>query len=86
MVLVSYDIKDGEIITLLRNKAKEHGDTHPILPDIFALDTQYNNELAKELMKIVEGTGRICITEIHRNTMNGWFGEECVKWINSKTF
>lgn len=86
MILVSFDIKDYEVTTSLISKVKELGDMFMILPSVFALDIQYSDDIAKQLMKIVESFGRICITEIHRNTMNGWFGEECANWINSKSF
>ena len=86
MILVSFDIKDYEVTTKLISKAKELGDMFMVLPNVFALDVQYTDDIAKQLMKIAEGVGRICVAEIHRKTMNGWFATECVSWINSKSF
>ena len=75
-----------EVTTKLISKAKDLGDMLMILPNVFALVVQYTDDITKQLMKIAEGVGRICVAEIHRKTMNGWFATECVSWINSKSF
>lgn len=87
MLLIVYNITSENVISKLRMKAQEYGEVNHIMPFAFLLDTNVDeSSLNKEFMDIVSNNGRIIITRIRRNEINGWFSSDSVDWINSKQF
>lgn len=87
MLLVIYDISSEDVIGRLKDKAKEFGEMKQILPSSFLLDTLTDlSEVNQEFLDIVSNNGRIIISQIRRNEVNGWLSTESVNWINSKNF
>ena len=87
MLLVVYDISSEDVISRLRDKAKEFGEMKQILPSSFLLDTSTDlSNVNQEFLDIVSNNGRIIISQIRRNEVNGWLSTESVNWINSKSF
>lgn len=87
MFLVSYDISSEEVLSRLKDKAKEYGEIKQILPSTFLLDVEDNfSQINKDFLDIVSNNGRIIIARITRSNLNGWLSTESVDWINSKSF
>lgn len=87
MLLVVYDISSEDVIGRLKDKAKEFGEMKQILPSSFLLDTSTDLSMVnQDFLDIVSNNGRIIISQIHRNEVNGWLSTESVNWINGKNF
>ncbi len=85
MLLVAYNIYSEDVVSRLKDKAKEYGEIRQILPSCFLVDTTESlSVMSKSFLDIVSTNGRIMMSIIHPNEVDGWLSADSVKWINER--
>ena len=87
MLLVSYNIKDTEVLDKFIIKAKTFGDVQKILPNCFLIDTQKDlNDVSASFRRVLSNNGLFLVAKFVRNELSGWLSMQSINWINGKYF